>query len=258
VETTAADPATIRDAGNFVDLNGVRTYYEVHGSGDPVILLHGGMCTAESWDAQTSALAEQHEVYVPERFGHGRTPDIQGPITYENMAGHTIAFMEAVGLDSAHVAGWSDGALVGLLVAMRRPSLVRKLVLIDQFVTLDGATSWYRPFVTSMTADKAPPAMAERYASLSPDGPGHFPVVFEKLHRIWAADTGVEVADLAHVSAATLILAADGGAITLEHAADLRRALPAVQVAIVPGATHGLCIEKPHIVNKLMTDFLSG
>jgi pimeloyl-ACP methyl ester carboxylesterase len=257
VETTTTEPTGIREGGSYVDVDGVHTYYEVHGSGDPVVLLHGGMCTAETWDAQTSALAGHYQVYVPERFGHGRTPDIEGPIGYENMAQHTIAFMEAAGLDSAHIAGWSDGALVGLLVALRRPSLVRKLVLIDQFVSLDGAPSWYKPFVSSMTADNAPPGMAERYGSLSPDGPGHFPVVFEKLHRIWAADTGVEVADLAHVSAATLVLAADGGAITLEQVADLRRALPAVQVAIVPGTTHGLCMEKPHIVNQLMADFLA-
>jgi pimeloyl-ACP methyl ester carboxylesterase len=257
VETTTTEPARIRAAGSYVDVDGVRTYYEVHGTGDPVVLLHGGMCTAETWDAQTSALAGRFQVYVPERFGHGRTPDIEGPITYENMARHTIAFMEAVGLDSAHLAGWSDGALVGLLVALRRPGLVRRLILIDQFVTVDGAPSWYQPFVASMTAGLVPAAMAQRYASLSPDGPGHFPVVFEKLHRIWTADTGVEVADLAHVSAPTLILAADGGAITLEHAADLRRALPVGQVAIVPGATHGLCMEQPHIVNQLMAEFLS-
>lgn len=67
----------------------------------------------------------------------------------------------------------------------------------------------------------------------------------------------MEVADLAHVSAATLVLAADGGAITLEHVADLRRALPVGQVAVVPGATHGLCMEKPRVVNQLLADFLA-
>ena len=104
-----------------------------------MLLLHGGLCTAETFDAQAAALAEQYRVYVPERLGHGRTPDIDGPLTYEAMARHTIAFMDALGIESAHVAGWSDGALVGLLVALRRPLLVRKLALIDQFVTLDGA-----------------------------------------------------------------------------------------------------------------------
>ena len=78
--------------GKYVDVDGIRTYYEVTGTGEPVILLHGGLCAAETFDAQTTALAEHFRVYVPERYGHGRTPDIDGAITYENMAQHTIAF----------------------------------------------------------------------------------------------------------------------------------------------------------------------
>ena len=117
MESALTEASTVRDGGNYIDVDGIRTYYEVTGAGEPVTLLHGGMCTAETWDAQAPGLAARHQVFVPERFGHGRTPDIDGAITYENMAQHTIAFMEAVGLESTHLVGWSDGALVGLLVA---------------------------------------------------------------------------------------------------------------------------------------------
>jgi len=68
-------------SGARVDAGGVPTYYEVRATGDPVVLLHGGMCTAETFDAQAGGLAERHRVYVPERRGHGRTPDVEGPIT---------------------------------------------------------------------------------------------------------------------------------------------------------------------------------
>ena len=139
MDTTATQHAPARVNGAYVDVDGVHTYYEAQGSGAPVILLHGGLCTAETWDAQTPVLAERYRVYVPERHGHGRTPDVDGPITYETMADHTIGFMEALGIESAHLVGWSDGALVALLIALRRPGLVDKLVLLDQFVTLDGA-----------------------------------------------------------------------------------------------------------------------
>ena len=87
------------------------------------------MCTAETFDGQTGALAEHFRVYVPERRGHGRTADVPGPITYEIMAQDTVAFIEALGIERAHLVGWSDGALVGLLVALWRPELVGKLVL---------------------------------------------------------------------------------------------------------------------------------
>jgi pimeloyl-ACP methyl ester carboxylesterase len=249
---------TMTRNGEYVDVGGVRTYYEVTGDGEPLILLHGGLCTAETWDAQTAALAAQYRVYVPERFGHGRTADIDGPITYENMAQHTIAFMETLGIESAHLAGWSDGALVGLLVALRRPKLVRKLVFIDQYVTLDAAPPDLLPFLAGMTTDQAPPFLVELYGAVSPDGPDHFDVVLGKLRTLWTAETGVDLADLERVSAPTLILAAEDGGMSLEHVADVRRALPSSQLAIVPGTSHGLVLEKPHLANQLILDFLAA
>jgi pimeloyl-ACP methyl ester carboxylesterase len=243
--------------GHYIDVDGARTYYEVTGTGDALILLHGGLCPAETWDAQTATLSEQYRVYVPERYGHGRTPDIDGPITYENMAQHTIAFMEALGIESAHLVGWSDGALVGLLVALRRPKLVRKLVWIDQYVTLDGAPEGILPFLAGMSVDTVPPFAAEMYRALSPDGPDHFAVVIDKLRTLWVSETGVDLADVERVTAPTLILAADAGGMTLEHIAAVRGALPDTQLAIVPGTSHGLVMEKPHVVNQLIIDFLA-
>jgi pimeloyl-ACP methyl ester carboxylesterase len=244
--------------GNYVEVHGVRTYYEVTGTGEPLILLHGGMCPAETFDPQTAALAEAYRVYVPERYGHGRTPDIDGAITYESMAQHTIALMEALGIQSAHLAGWSDGALVGLLVALRRPRLVRKLVLIEQFVTLDGARPGYLPFMAGMTADSVPPFLLDMYGALSPDGSDHFPVVFAKLHTMWAGATGIDLTDLEHVATQTLVLVGDDGCMRMEHALATQRALPDSQLAVVPGTSHGLPMEKPHIVNQLILDFLAN
>ncbi len=254
---TASPETTRRPHGDVVIVDGVPTYFEVTGSGDPVVLLHGGLCVAETFDPQTEALAERYRVYVPERHGHGRTPDVTGPITYETMAHHTIGFMDALGLESAHLAGWSDGALVGLLVALRRPMLVRKLVLIEQFVTLDGARPGYLPMMQGLSAQHAPAELVGLYAALSPDGPEHFPVVFDKLHDLWTRDTGVDLADLEHVGVPTLVLAGDDGSMTLDHVARVLRALPEVQLAVVPGTSHGVPLEKPHLVSQLLLDFFA-
>jgi pimeloyl-ACP methyl ester carboxylesterase len=254
--TTATTEAPAR-SGHHVDVDGVPTYYEVTGTGDPVVLLHGGLCTAETLDPLVPALAERYQVIVPERPGHGRTPDVDGPITYEGMAQHTIAFLEALGIESAHLGGWSDGALIALLVALRRPKLVRKVVFLEQFVTLEGAPDGYLALMGSMTADEAPPPMVELYEALSPDGPDHFEVVFEKLHEVWVGPTGIEVSDLERVAAPTLLLLAEGGSMTLAHIDEVRRALPESQLAIVPGASHGLPLEKPHVVSQLVLDFLA-
>jgi pimeloyl-ACP methyl ester carboxylesterase len=253
---TTTQEVSTRNA-NYIDIEGVRTYYEKTGNGEPLILLHGGLCTAETFDAQTSVLGQQYCVYVPERYGHGRTADIDGAITYENMAQHTIAFMEALGIGSAHLVGWSDGALVGLLVALRRPKLVRKLVFIDQYVTLDAAPPGLLPFLEGMSADTAPPFLVELYGALSPDGPNHFAVVCDKLRTMWIGQTGVELTDLEHVAAPTLVLAADDGGMTLEHVAAVQKALPDSQIAVIPGTSHGVAMEKPHVVNQLIVDFLA-
>ncbi len=257
MDTALTTPEAPTRNGHHVDVDGVRTYYEVTGTGEPLILLHGGLCPAETFDAQTGALAENYRVYVPERFGHGRTPDVDGALTYELMAQHTIGFMEALGLEPAHLAGWSDGALVGLLVALRRPKLVRKLVLIEQFVTLDGARPAAVAALSGMTVDTLPPFLVEMYGAFSPDGPDHFPVVFDKLYTMWTGETGVDLADLEHVSAPTLVLIADDGVLTLEHAEAVTRTLPGSQLAVVPGTSHGLPWEKPHVVNQLILDFLA-
>jgi pimeloyl-ACP methyl ester carboxylesterase len=111
--------------------------------------------------------------------------------------------------------------------------------------------------MAGMSTDHLPPGFAELYGAVSPDGPEHFQVVFDKLHELWIGETGIEVSDLERVIAPTLVLDGDDGAMTLEHVAAVRRALPDSQLAIVPGTSHGVLMEKPHVVNQLILDFLA-
>src|SRR5215208_5386867 len=139
--------------GEYLEAGGIRTYYETAGAGGPLVLLHGGMCTAETFDGQTPALAGEFRLYVPERRGHGRTPDIEGPITYEMMAADTAAFIDAAGTGAVHLVGWSDGAVVGVLVALHRPELVRKLVVIGQYFNFEGEVPEFRAMIDHWGSD---------------------------------------------------------------------------------------------------------
>jgi pimeloyl-ACP methyl ester carboxylesterase len=244
--------------GEYLEAGGIRTYYETAGAGEPLVLLHGGMCPAETFDGQTPALAGEYRVYVPERRGHGRTPDVEGPITYDVMAADTIAFMDAAGIPSAHLVGFSDGALVALLVALRRPDLVRRLVLIGQAVNFEHMRPEMNTLMERLSVDDLPPMLRALYASVSPDGPEHFDVVFDKLASLWRTDPGIGFAQLERVTAPTLVLFGDRDMISLEHAAAMQRALPDVQVGVVPGASHGLPMEKPEVTNRLLLDFLAA
>jgi pimeloyl-ACP methyl ester carboxylesterase len=107
----------------YVELRYVRTWYDEYGEGEPLVLLHPGGADARAWGPNLEALAARFHVFTPERRGHGRTPDVEGPITYELMAEDTIAFLEDVVGGAARLVGSSAGATVALLVALRRPDL---------------------------------------------------------------------------------------------------------------------------------------
>jgi pimeloyl-ACP methyl ester carboxylesterase len=247
-------------AGKYVQAGGLRTYYEVHGAGQPLVLLHGGLSTVETLDAMTAVFARQYEVYLPERRGHGRTPDVDGPITYQNMAGDTAAFMDAVGLRSAHVLGFSDGGNVALQVAVDRPDLVGKLVVMGAAAGPDGYTRDQVQLFRRWSGKPSPAIMGgfkQVHAAVSPDGPEHFEVVFAKAGQLWHSDWGLSGDDLEQLRAPTLVLLADDDVVTVEHAAAMVRALPDAQLAVVPGTSHALPFEKPDLVNRLVLDFLA-
>jgi pimeloyl-ACP methyl ester carboxylesterase len=243
--------------GRYVDGGGVHTYYEVEGSGDPLILLHGGFATIETWGGQTPVLAQRFRVYLPERRGHGRTPDVEGPTGFGIMAQDTIAFMEALAIGRAHLVGWSDGGYVALELALARPDLVSKLVLIGTAANADGYTGETRADNASLTPESLPPFIRSAYNRLSPDGAEHFPVMFEKLAAVWRAEPNHPLADLNRLTAQTLLMLGDDDVLTVEHAAAMQQAIPNAHLAVIPGASHGLLFEKRDLANTVLLDFLT-
>src|SRR3954470_4505407 len=117
--------------GEYVQLGAVKTWYDEAGTGQPLVLMHGGLVDARFFAANIGPLAERFHVYTPERRGHGHTPDVEGPITYQLMTDDTVAFLEQVIGVHADLVSHSDGAVVALQVAIQRPDLVRRLVLIS-------------------------------------------------------------------------------------------------------------------------------
>ena len=243
--------------GDYIDAGGLRTYYEVTGQGDPLVLLHGGMCTIETFDGLAAELAANHRVFRPERRGHGRTPDVEGPITFSAMTDDTIAFIDAVGIGQADIVGWSDGAAVALRVALRRPDLVRRLVLIGQPVNSDGAHPQASEMVTKLGVGILPPFLRELYAAVSPDGPDHFDKVFERLAPQWINDHEIDVEDLHAIQAPTLLINGEQDIPTPEHASAMRDALPNGRLEILPGKDHGFPMEDPTTTGRVVRDFLA-
>jgi pimeloyl-ACP methyl ester carboxylesterase len=242
--------------GSFVDVNGVHTYFEEDGEGDVVVLLHGGLASVETWSLQRPALATKYRVVIPERRGHGRTPDV-GELTYDLMADDTVAFIEALGLAPCHLVGFSDGGAVAMRVAIRRDDLVRKLVVLGTPAGKEGEPEYWREVVGVLTPD-SPPLMVLKglYESLSPDGPEHWPIVCNKVIDLWRQSTSLGLDALRGIKATTLILLGDDDGLTPEHAAAMARSVQDGYLGIVPGASHNVAFERPEIINRILLEFL--
>jgi pimeloyl-ACP methyl ester carboxylesterase len=148
--------------GHYASVNGLRMYYEIHGSGRPMLLLHGSMNTIESaFSSVLPYFASSRQVIAVEQQAHGHTADIDRPLTFEQMADDTATLLERLGLQSVDVFGYSTGGTVALQIAIRHPNHVRKLVLASAIYALDG----YQPDITEslrhITAETMPAAMRE-------------------------------------------------------------------------------------------------
>jgi pimeloyl-ACP methyl ester carboxylesterase len=215
------------------------------------VLVHPGGADARAWGPNLEPIAERFRVYTPERRGHGRTPDVAGPMTYTLMVQDTVAFLEAVVGGPAHLVGCSAGAIVALMTALARPDLVRRLALVSGVHHRDG----WRP--EAIDPDTPPhPVLRRGYEELSPDGPEHYPVVQRKLARLNFEEPTMRPEDLSGLCSRTLVMVGDDDEVSLEHAIATYRTIPDAELAVVPGTSHGLLHEKPDLCNKILLDFL--
>ena len=238
----------------YAQLDGVKIWYDEHGTGDPLVLMHGGLVDARFFEPNLGALAERFHVYTPERRGHGHTPDVDGPITYQLMADDTIAFLETVVGEPVDLVGHSDGAFVAMLVAMQRPELVKRLVMISGGFNKRGEAMPDMEWDVEQLFEFLGPS----YGEVSPDGIDHFKVVATKICEMAAVEPNLQASDLANVSQRTLVMFSDDDLVTMTHVVETYDALPNAELAVVPGTSHFLTQEKPHLVNQLVLDFLTN
>ena len=243
--------------GQYVPIGDLTTWYEQDGQGDPLVLLHGGLCTNDTWAAQIPAFRERFRVLAPERQGHGHTPDLNGPLSYDRMAAHMVGFLETVVAEPAHLVGWSDGGIIALSIAIARPDLLRKLVVIGTNFDTSGVLPGLEEGLLATPPDAEDIAMLRQpYQASSPDGAEHWPVIFDKFKAMAATQPHIPVSEIRRIRAQTLVVAGDDDMVSLEHTTELFRAITDAELAVVPGASHLLLMEKPELVNRIIVSFL--
>ena len=241
----------------FADINGLRLYYEIHGSGRPLVLLHGGLLTIDfMFGPLLPELAASRQVIAIELQGHGHTADTDRSMTIDQLADDVAALLATLGIEQADVFGFSLGGMVGYSLVIRYPSVVRRLV---------AASADYRSRESTPDEERAPmptdaefQAMRDAYEAVAPH-PSHFDAFEEKVSAMvhdsfvgWTAD------DLRAVQSSTMVVVGDNDFIRVSDAIEAAELLPHSQLAVLPGTTHMDMTRSPERILALVVPFLDA
>jgi pimeloyl-ACP methyl ester carboxylesterase len=254
----------------YAPVNGLEMYYEIHGRGEPLVLLHSAFYTIGMWGPFLASLAETHRVVAVEFQGHGHTADIDRPFSYEQLADDVAAVLDHLGIAQADIVGHSIGADTALQVAIRHPERVRKLVPISGKYRYDGEYPELLAGIQQMTPAifaGTPYVDAYRSTAPSPDG---FPLLVEKLKAFFGTEYAWPDEDLRSIAAPTLLMIGDSDIVRPEHEMQLFRllgggvpgdltGLPKSRLAILPGTTHGtIVVERTDELVAMIEAFLAA
>lgn len=257
----------------YAPVNGLRLYYEIHGSGEPLILLHGGFGAGDMFAPMMPVLSQHRQVITVDLQAHGRTADIDRPITFEVMADDIAGLAKYLGITNADVMGYSLGGGVALRTAVQHPELVKRLILVSVAFRRDG---WYREIVTAMSqvgAASAEPMkqtpMYQMYSRLAPR-PADWPVLLAKIGDLLKRDYDWS-SDVAGLKMPTLLVYGDADAVRTAHAVQFFELLgggkkdggwdgsgiSTARLAILPGLTHYTVFSSP-LLSATVASFLGA
>ena len=247
--------------GEYITVNGRRMYLEQYGHGRALVLLHGGLSTIEkSFEKQIAAFSKHHHVIAIEQTGHGHTPDADIPFSYVQMARDTGGVLRSLNVKDADIIGWSDGGILALLIASHHPELVHRLVVSGVNIDLVGMSPEDVKAIRESSAEELaqgiPPS--DNYLEVSPDGPGHWPVVVKKVWDLWLTPIAVKQEDLARVQAPVLVVCGDNDIIPLEHTIEIFKSLPHANLLVLPGTGHDTFSESADTLNPIILAFLDA
>ena len=253
---------------SYALVNGLNMYYEIHGEGQPLVLLHGALSAiATSFSKVLPQLSSTRQVIAVEQQAHGHTADIDRPLTYEQMADDTAALLQQLRIEKADLFGWSMGAGIALQIAIRHPEVVRKLVLASVTYNRNG---FYPELLagleTSKPEDLAGSPFQEEYERFAPK-PQEWPRLFAKVNQLdrEVQDWPPEV--IQSIKAPTLLIIGDSDVVRPEHTVELFRllgggvagdlvGLPRSQLAVLPGTTHVTLVDRADWLVSMITQFL--
>lgn len=241
------------DTSGYAPINGIRIWYAVFGHGEPVILLHGGLANSNYWANQVAVLRKSYRVIVMDSRGHGRSTRDGRPFGYDVMAEDVVDLMRYLKLDKAAIVGWSDGAIIGLDLAIRHRERVSKLFAFAANSDPSGVEDVSKNPVFNSFIARA----SREYAQLSPT-PDQFSVFLSQITTMWATQPHFTANQLATIHVPTWIVDADHDeAIKRENTEFMAKQIPNSGLLIQPQVSHFSMLQDPEQFNADLLHFLS-
>jgi pimeloyl-ACP methyl ester carboxylesterase len=241
---------------SVASVNGLQMYYEVHGLGSPLLLLHGGLTTIEdSVGALIPHFSGTRQVIAPEQQAHGHTADIDRPLSFEQMADDTATLVRQLGINRTDVFGYSAGGNVALGLAIRHSDLVQRIAVASTHFDSEGMYPEILEGLKNAQAERMPPVLRDAYRKVAPN-PDDWPKLVEKVAAQARAFGGWSREDLRRIRARALVMVGDADIVRPEHAVELFRLLPNCQLAVLPGTDHRLRLQNPEWVVSMLEAFL--
>lgn len=237
-QTVTDNETKTGSVSGYALVNGLKMYYEIHGTGMPLVLIHGGGSTIETTFGQVlDAFAKTHKVIAVEMQAHGRTADIDRPLSFEQDADDIAALLKHLNIEKADVFGFSNGASTTLQFAIRHPQLANKIVVASTFYNRNGAPSWFWEMMSKPTFEGMPRQFKDAFLQVNPDT--------NALHRMYERDVArmqsfpdISEIQMRSITAPAFIIIGDKDVVSPEHAAEMHRLLSNSRLAIIPGG-HG-------------------
>ena len=234
-------------------INDVELYYQIHGEGTPLILLHGGLGHSGHWKNQLPVLSEHYQVITVDSRGHGRSTMTEQQISFELMASDIVGLMDYLEIERAHILGWSDGGNIGLYLAIHYPERLMKVIASGANYSPSGVRSdvgenqKFLSYIGEAIKD---------YQALSPD-PANWDAFFGSIGQMWASEPDFTVEQLGSISVPVLLLDGERDeAIYAEHTIEMAGLIPTAKLIFISGTGHFGMWEKPAEINKAILDFL--
>ncbi len=233
-------------------VNGIKIWYAEFGRGRPVLLLHGGLANSDYWGNQVRALERRYRVIVMDSRGHGRSNRNARPYSYDLMASDVLGLMDHLKIKKAAIVGWSDGAIIGLDIAMHHPERVSKLFAFAANSDPSGVADIAESPVFNTFIARA----GEEYKRLSPT-PTQYKAFVEQITKMWQTQPHWTATDLAKIRVPTWIVDADHDeAIKRENTEFMAAHIPGAGLLIQPGVSHFSFLQDPHQFNEDLFHFL--